>query len=217
MVELDDADFTTLEHLNLVDGQIGLWVHNGSTNFTGSDLTITGHVDDGVRIESNSTVTKLERITASHTGGYGIYVDGLLGSLTGSTIHHNGDTGIRLNNPGNAIIEANESYNNGGYGIYLNDSTGQVVIGNADLSLGRGNRIHDNASDGVYALGDVTVAGNTIYGHTGTGRVGLRLVGADAYRNVVHGNRGGLLAGYRLSTRVPAFRGPGSSLRPGAE
>ncbi len=195
LVELDDADFVTLAHLDLLDAQMGVWVHNGSTNFAAADLVVADHDLDGIRVEGNSTVTRLDGITAVHNGRYGIYVDGRIEQLTAGHVYYNSSTGICLVNPGSVQLRQSEVFANTGHGIQVSNTVGGTIatIGNYDLAAAVGNHVHDNAGHGVYASGSVSVAGNTVYGHTGTGDVGIYLAsGAAARRNVAHGNRTGI-------------------------
>src|SRR6185503_532172 len=50
-VELRDARFVTLQHLEITfeDARRGLWVHQGSTDFTGRYLTVQGAWAEGIR------------------------------------------------------------------------------------------------------------------------------------------------------------------------
>ncbi|MBI84895.1 MAG: hypothetical protein CMJ81_17005, partial [Planctomycetaceae bacterium] len=194
IIELDDADFVTLQNLTLINGQTGLLLTNSSTAFVGSRLSINGSQDDGVRIDSDSSATSLGNITSFNNQRYGVFVDGTLGALTGSNIHNNGATGVYLFNPGSVSVEANEIYNNTGDGIYVR---GSGTVGNLDLSLGRGNLIHDNAHHGIQAHDNVIIAGNTIFGHVAEPRAGLYLtgfsgLGPQAIQNVVYDNYSGI-------------------------
>src|SRR5262249_4634709 len=121
-------------------------------------------------------------------------IDSPLGRLHDSKVTSSGDTGVYLYQPGNnSVVDSTESGNNGGYGIYVAGSTGTASIGNPDLSLGRGNPVHDNARYGIYAPGSIHVDGNTVSGSVGVNNIGIELVnGATASRNVVHDNTLGI-------------------------
>ena len=132
--------------------------------------------------------------TITGSGGYGIYAGGTVAELSDTRVVYSANSGIYLANSGNARLEANEVYGNQGYGIYLSNSAAMAaVVGNTDLTLERGNRVYDNASDGIRAVGNVVVAGNVVSGHTGYGKSGIRVENAaEAIRNVVHGNYAGI-------------------------
>src|SRR4030095_5242797 len=55
---------------------------------------------------------------------------------------------------------------------------------------------HDNTRGAILTSGAVRIAGNTVYGHTGGGAVGIQAGGGiDTLRNVVHSNTVGIAAG----------------------
>ncbi|MFM7205286.1 MAG: NosD domain-containing protein, partial [Planctomycetaceae bacterium] len=192
-IDLNDGDFVTLERLTLVGAYKGLWVRNGSTNFTGRNLVVINNADDGILIESGSVGTVVARLTATGNAGTGISIATPIASLSDSVASNNGKYGIYLYNTGATAVEAS-SISGNRYGIFAYNSggsNGTTVIGNPDLGLGRGNRIEGNADFGVLAAGAVTVVGNAVTGQT-TG-VGVRLnAGAVAEQNVVSGNRVGI-------------------------
>ena len=53
-IELNQGSFITLAYLTLTGAQTGLWVHDGSTNFTGLSLIAQGNAGEGIRIESDA-------------------------------------------------------------------------------------------------------------------------------------------------------------------
>ncbi|HEV8292420.1 MAG TPA: right-handed parallel beta-helix repeat-containing protein, partial [Tepidisphaeraceae bacterium] len=198
IIELDDADFTTINYLTLADGQYGIWGHNGSTNFASSHLTVSGNDLDGVRFETLSTVAGIDHLHAFANGRYGIYVSGEIASLSDSSIHNNANNGAHLLQPRGVIVEGNEVFANGGDGIYVdNNALPAATIGNANLGLGRGNRVHDNSGSGIRGIfGSTVVVGNAVYGHSGTNDTGIIVDGASssASRNVVYNNFDGINA-----------------------
>ncbi len=48
LIELNDADFVTIDHLSLRDADRGLYVRNGSDAFAASWITAWGHDQDGI-------------------------------------------------------------------------------------------------------------------------------------------------------------------------
>src|SRR5439155_21999234 len=169
---------------------IGIRVRNGSLGFSASFLNMENQSLDGIGLDSGGTVTELADITATNNGRYGILVNGAIGTLLDSVAAGNRSSGIFLSNPGDVYIhdnasygnqgdglkvvnaglaklEANSVYGNSGYGINLTNTgtSSPAVIGNSDLTLGRGNSVHGNGRGGIFASGNVLIAGNTVYNH----------------------------------------------------
>ncbi|MFO0905559.1 MAG: right-handed parallel beta-helix repeat-containing protein [Pirellulales bacterium] len=191
VLELDDADSVTLAHLTLQSGTRGLWAYNSSTQLVALDLRIPSPSLAGIFIESGSSAARLERIVVTGSGGYGILVEGTVGAVTESRISGSRLDGLRLQNSGASRVEANEVFENREAGIVVwnGNAAAEVVIGNADLSLGRGNRVYNNLGHGIQADGRIVVAGNTVWGHQGTEAAGISIsAGAEARRNVIHAN-----------------------------
>src|SRR5260370_14108027 len=51
IVEITGADFVTMAHLTMLRGQVGLEVHDDSTHFIGSYLTLHNNAQDALRVE----------------------------------------------------------------------------------------------------------------------------------------------------------------------
>jgi autotransporter-associated beta strand protein/parallel beta-helix repeat protein len=195
LIELTGADFMTVNHFRLTGGQIGLWVHDNSTNVNVAYLSANNSSQDGVRIEGGSTPALLSHVTTFNNGQYGMFVQASLAQFDHNAAYNNADTGIYLQDPGNLAIENNDSYLNGGYGVVANNGVNgtQLIIGNADLTLGKGNRVHDNVRSGIAASGYVQVVGNTVYGHLHTNEAGIQVGnGVPVSRNDVFNNYRGI-------------------------
>ena len=188
------ADYVTLRHLTLTGARMGLWVHNSSTNFAGTDLVVSGNSEDGIRIESDATGTSVHRLTAFDNGGYGVYIAAPITRLSDS-----------------------EAYNNE-VGIYVSNSASgsPAIVGSTDLAAGGGNLVHDNTSTGISASGNVVVAGNAVWGQSGSYGTGINAQGSSAVvsQNVVYGNRTGIRGSYSTieENRVYHNTGTGISL-----
>jgi parallel beta-helix repeat protein len=197
LIELDDADFVTAAHLTLPSGVRGLWAYNGSTDFTGRYLTFPWPIDAGIRIESGSSATLLDHIVVTGSGGYGILAEGLITHLTNSVISGSRLDGIAMTDPGNVAVEGNEVFENYGNGITASNTLPATIatIGNANLALGRGNRVHDNLGHGIYTVGQTLVVGNATWGQLSTDKAGVFAAsGATASRNIAYSNYHGLLS-----------------------
>ena len=94
---------------------------------------------------------------------------------------------------GNSLILRNESHGNR-YGMFVSNSSGTAWVGSLDLAAGDGNRVHDNLGAGLSVQnGGVHAAGNTVYGHTASGQIGLSVSsGAQASSNLVYDNTIGI-------------------------
>ncbi len=196
ILQLSFADFMTLQNLTLTGGTYGLTARNNSTNLSASSVSVISNSIGGLLIDSGSTVLGLDRITADQNNGEGIQVSAPLASLTNSVVSNNRGSGIYLINTGATRVEGNHVFNNtgnGDYGIYVTNSVAGAAlqIGNSDLALGLGNRVRDNAPGGIYASGNVTVAGNTVYNQT-SGYGIWSDNGATVLRNVSFDNANGV-------------------------
>ena len=74
--DLNAANLVTLKRLHIVGGTQAVLLHNASTLFTGSYLTIGGSSAEGIRIESTSTGAVLDHLDVSGSGRDGILVLG---------------------------------------------------------------------------------------------------------------------------------------------
>jgi parallel beta-helix repeat protein len=211
-IELYDADFVALRNLTLTGGERGLWVHNGSTNFTGENLIVGSNSLDGIIIESDAEASDVDALTAMNNGRYGIHIATQLASVSDSFAYGNGSYGMYLENLGGAIVMNNEVYDNGSYGIYATNTTaGQIVVSIND--------VHDNVSRGISAWGDVLISSNDVYGHDGVNEIGIELAnwaiaeGNNVYENYrgIITNHSGIVRGNLVhdntDTGIFAFRG----------
>ncbi|MBI4537341.1 MAG: right-handed parallel beta-helix repeat-containing protein, partial [candidate division NC10 bacterium] len=94
--QLNDADGTTLEGLEITGGQWGVYIYGGSSDITIQDSTIRNNA------------------------GYGINVSGSAGSvrLDGNTIYGHTSHGI-YGTAGTVTVQDNTVYGNSGAGVYL--------------------------------------------------------------------------------------------------
>src|SRR5581483_2944579 len=212
IIDVNDANFVTIKNVTLNNGLYGLWSLGGSQNLTLSHLTTSLAALDGVRVESDSSASSLDHVTstgngrdgifiggasatlsninASSNASDGIFINGNFTSLTNSTADFNGADGYDFPNSGAAVITNNEGHNNQ-TGIFLNNPTPgtTTTLGSTNLSAGLGNIFHDNRSKGIEVALGVTVAGNTVYGQSTNGGIGIQIDNACTVTiNVVWGN-----------------------------
>lgn len=208
-IELSDGDEVTMKNLILQGANRGLWVHNNSIRFDGFKLTTRNNAAEGLIIESDSEQTVVDQLVSHDNGSHGISISAGIGSLLNSQTYNNGGSGIILSgdptvirdiktylNKGTGlsltgsghVVERVESYNNY-VGIDVTNSTGTTVIGNTDLSLAKGNRVHDNTYGITTTYGGILVVGNAITGNT----TGVSVFGGGTIeRNIISGGSTGV-------------------------
>ncbi len=217
VILLDDADNMTISGLTLRNALRGLEVRNGSDGLALSYITVTGHAQDGMRVDTNAPFSTFRNLTAhGNTGrgiwidgpiagfthglaysntGDGIVIDGAIGVVSDSLVRDNGGVGLIVSGPGaGSRVEANVAYrNNVGLQVYSSAGGAEAIVGHMDLSLGRGNHVYENRQIGIQAAYNTRVAGNTIQNQTNQFATGLSLfAGGSASRNVVSGNYDGI-------------------------
>ncbi len=215
------AKDVVLDHLSITGAYYG--VYAGSTadsdGLTISNSTIYGNSQAGVYQETSSDNWQLLNNTLYGIPGgvsadnqtYGVYLTGSNHTLSGNTIHDS-SYGIRSAGGGGQIITGNTVYNNNSSGIHLSSNgSGTVVSGNTVSGNGTGidysqsggtqgtisgNTVSGNSSTGIDANYNVLVSGNTVYGQSGSGDIGINLnSGAAAIQNVVYSNYNGIVGG----------------------
>ncbi len=206
LIDLNNADFITLTDLEVRGGSHGIWARNNSTNLNISNVRTRLNSLEGLRIDTGSSAQNITGLSSLGNQSYGVYINGLLNTLSDSEMLSNRVGGLYLLNTGAASVIRNEVANNFGsnvVGIYVtNNLPGIVVIGDTNLNSGNGNRVHDNSWYGIYALGNVTVAGNAVYGHLGGSNYGIV---TDYYPyivgNVVFNNGNGIATNSQLGIK----------------
>ncbi len=206
VLELHDADFTTLRHFELFGGTMGVWAHSGTTHLVAGHLNIHDNAMEGLRfdpvrdalgnrVDNGPVISDLGHTSLVRNGlsgglgrRSGLYVDGLVDRLHHVTVTHSGDRGMELIRPGAARVEGSRIAHNGGTGVFV-DNTGfpaalKAVIGHDDLSQGLGNIIDDNQQYGIQALDGVRIVGNTVSNTRGVQNFGILGSGATAPNGV---------------------------------
>ena len=212
-IELNDAGSVTLTHLNLVGANSGLWVHDQSIRFTGTYLTLADNARNGMTVESDSSQSVFGNLTAYGNGGDGIDISTAIASLSNSQAYDNGGNGIYLTDPGPALVQDDVAYGNQ-TGIYVYNSAGgnPTIVGDPNLSSDpsvatNGNIVYDNSSVGIYVADNVLATGNTVYGQTNSGAIGVEVEsGGVAQQNVAYDNYYGISiawdGGHVLDNRI---------------
>jgi autotransporter-associated beta strand protein len=191
-MDLIDSDNMTVNNLSITGAEMGVYVRQGSVNFVADHDHIFGHGLDGLAIEGGSDGAALDYLTVQYNGRHGIFVDSLLTHLTHSEASDNQQIGIALRSVGGTIVENCKSYRNQTGIDIINPGSAQAVVGHSDLTQNRGNIVHDNREDGIFASGNVLVGSNHVYDDA---RTGIRLDdGADAVWNVVRTHTTGISA-----------------------
>ena len=206
LIELNDADFMTLTNLDVTGSQRGLWVTGGSDNFNASFITARNQTLDAIDITPVNPAANFVGLVAENAGRHGIVISGAFNSLTDGRAANNVDTGIKLTGAGSARVETMDVFGNRlGMDVSNNVAGTQTVIGNTDLTLSRGNKVHDNNQTGIFAnasgTGTILIAGNTVHGQRASafGQAIQAGFGTQVLRNVVFDNQTGI----KVSSSAP--------------
>ncbi len=199
VVSIKKANDITVTDMVLTGGTHGLALQDGSVGAKLLRVTATENSVDGIYTQVDTQVKAMDEVTATNNGGSGIKVEGLISSISNSTIKDNAATGLVLVEPGPVEVTRNVIANNVGPnsdGVSITSSHPQsVYLGREDLALQDGNRIFGNGRHGVNLQGNVIVAGNTIYGQTAPNASGIVVAGDAVVReNIVHSNTHGITA-----------------------
>ena len=194
-IDVNDGDYVVVRHLTVTGAEMGLWVRNGSTNFSGTDLVLEGNVQDGIRLESDAEAATVDRLTAFNNGRDGIAIATSIDTLSDSTAYANTRYGIHVTGPGTHVT-ANHVYANGSHGIYA------YATHSAPAIFVELNDVHDNLSYGIHAQNHVVVRQNVVHGHTTDNNVGIYVAGATATQNVVYDNFDGILGKHNTSNTI---------------
>ena len=156
VVDVNDGNFTSVSNLTLSGGGYGLWVHNGSGNFAGNDLTATINTADGFRFEAGALPAGLDHVTATLNGGAGIFVNGPIDHVRNGTVAQNGNVGVTLTDAGAAVVQGLTVHDNAAGCTSVADP----LAGGSTVS---GNAVYDNGTFGISTVGNVLVFVNAVY------------------------------------------------------
>ncbi len=167
LIQLDDADLVTINHLSLSGGFHGLHVTNDSTGIVATHLVASGHTDDGIRIDKGSLLAIGDNLTVSDNGGHGLVSENSIGTLTNAIANGNTRSGITVGGVFNMIEDA-QVMNNGESGLV---STGTAtLVSRVEASA--------NGEDGIRVQGaDTHIQANIVSGNQ---RYGIYLTGSDS-------------------------------------
>jgi hypothetical protein len=182
LIQLEDANFVTINNLTLQNAGRGLYVQ-GSSGFSSTGVTVTGMAYEGVRIDTGSSVTLLKNPIVTNSGLAGIYINGTVGAISNANVTDSGLTvsTYQAGNPGLAsglyvvgpVAAVSGTFaNNIGWGIYLSnpgavDVTNSTIFGNLD-------GLYVDGNNGTAIIGDTVLtnnAGNVIHDNAGYGIV----------------------------------------------
>ena len=161
-IDAINAPNMVLDNLTVVGAGIGVRFREASTNLLASDLILSDHGIDGLSIEGLSHDAELDRLTVFNNGRNGIFVDSRLVHLKDSDIYDNGAIGVALRSVGAAVLEASDIYGNFRGIDVINPGASQAIVGHTDWTASRGNLVHQNFEDGIFASGNTLVVANTV-------------------------------------------------------
>jgi hypothetical protein len=165
-----------------------------------TDLNDSGGVaDDTITDGAPEFVLTVDGNPASD---YGIILNGAARKVGDATFQYDfsgsfpGNGQVAIQFLATSFADAGGTNNVDGIYVYNPGSATRTFIGSSDLTQGLGNMVYNNSRHGIEANGYITVAGNTVYGHTATNYAGIYLTGNDAIaeRNVVYNNWSGISA-----------------------
>ncbi len=134
VIDVNNASHVTISNLTLDGANYGVWIHNVSSNFSGSYLTAASNLLSGIRIETDSTSATFDHLTTDNNTGDGFFAGGPIVSLTNSTSFNNTGNGFDFSNAGAAVITDDIGYSNV-IGLNVANSTNgtTTAVGNANL------------------------------------------------------------------------------------
>jgi hypothetical protein len=197
-IEGAGADSTTVDGSG---GSIALLVPEGRTRLAVRDLTLSGAVDFGVRVEDR-TRTTLERVVVENNGVGAYLRDKAALSLIDSTIRDNvrdGSAflaaGLHLEGPRSfaKVLRSTISGNQARYGGIAVQTRSRLQLEASTVSGNTGGDTGgiDFSSDTRGSITDATITANVATGGVGTGGVSLGLRGRVILRaTVLAGNSG---------------------------
>ena len=203
--QMEGGTNVTLSHLTITGAYAGVYGSStaDSTGLTVSDSTIYGNADYGVFLDtSNDDATFTGNtlygdLAANGTKQpNGIYLNTDSNTITNNIVFDHSGDGIRdldQGSNGGIMISGNVVYGN---------ATGITVTTEATTTATNtisNNIVRNNTSIGIFSENDV-VSGNTVYGQSAGGAIGISVSGsADGgvvLKNVLYGNYIGIESGF---------------------
>jgi parallel beta-helix repeat protein len=195
VLELQNADNVTLEHLWITGGYFGVYASpsSDSDDLTLLDNTIYGNAYIGVYLQGttndHATITGNTFYGLPASGNtdqnYGLAVDYGDSLISGNTFHDHASYGVSVG--AKATVTGNTVYAN---------STGINASGNftaGEQTIVSGNTVYGNYGAGIIAYGNVLIQSNTVYGQTNTNVSGINMShGVQTLDNTVYDNYRGI-------------------------
>ena len=135
--------------------QNGVFFNANSSLVKDSTFSYNGALGIDVDSCDNSTVQDSEM---SYNGKGGVYIGALTPTADNNilqrlTIHHNSDSGIKIDNSIGSIVQDSSSYSNTSNGLRYSNSTGAIF---------RRNKLYSNTANGIWVY-SATATGNIYY------------------------------------------------------
>jgi Ca2+-binding RTX toxin-like protein len=181
LIQLEDANFVTINGLTLLNAGRGLYVQ-ASASFSARNDTISGMANEGVRIDTGSSVSLLNNLTVMNSGLAGIYLSATTGTISGADVTNSGTAvsayqasiypsyGSGLYDVGPVGAISGTFSGNAGWGVYLSNP-GAVVITDSTV-FGNYDGLYITNNSGTAVVGDPTLTdgfGNIVHDNTGYG------------------------------------------------
>ncbi|HZZ44157.1 MAG TPA: right-handed parallel beta-helix repeat-containing protein [Tepidisphaeraceae bacterium] len=189
----DGANNITLSHFSITGADIGINAPYkstiGNSNITLSSNTIYSNATGGILTGFNTNWVITNNVihdNSAYNSSYGIYLQGVTGSVTGNTVYNEPHYGILFSSPSSTSTPAaNFITNNTVYGTTDGIWADGITVSN--------NLVHDNSAIGIYADQGTIATGNTVWRQTATNAVGIQVSSAVVSGNSVFGNYNGIL------------------------
>jgi parallel beta-helix repeat protein len=210
VIELRDADDVTVTQLSLTGGHYGIFAAETSDS-DGASLRanlIYGNAGSGIYFAAspeaaNDHVTIADNIIRNN--GDGVLFDGTHASVSGNHVYDNEGVGISVRGTDSTVSD-NTVYGSAvgiaidGLRLTVNRNTlyghgtGIVAVGSGEQVNVTANTVFNNRAIGISAIGDVLVLGNTVYGQTEPGGMGIFAFdrAVEVLENLVHTNYDGI-------------------------
>lgn len=188
VIELNNADSVTLDHLALTGGFYGLFAGSGSDsdNAVVTHSEIYGNASEGIHIEaSNDAIQIIDNNTIYDNAFHGVSINGN-GTVANNVFYGNASSGISA-----STAQASDLLTISGNRLLFGQGTGISVTSFSSVRSAVSGNIVSDSGVGISAAVAVLVSGNTVFENG----IGIVLSSAEARGNTVYRNVDGMSSG----------------------
>ncbi len=208
-IQMTGGTNVSLAYLTLTGGLDGLYGSSSanSTYLTVANCTIYGNVSYGIYLDATNDYANVTGnvvygdLANGNKQANGIFLISGFDTITDNTVYDHTGTGIfgeggsNGGTEGGMTISGNLVYGNG-TGINMSQSTASSAL----RSTVSNNVVRNNTNYGIYIAAAVLVTGNTVYGQSASGAVGIgtdySYEGGEVEDNVLYANYVGIESDY---------------------